>query len=127
MFALHIVDPLRRKQTQAHSHGGCLMTAAQAQSKRYRSLLLALETCETIAESAQKSLHVGDATAARCAFRQAEATFEEAREYLQQVGRDDWRQEIERTLTPLGLKLDQLCVKLMSSGCPSQVLSGRRH
>jgi hypothetical protein len=102
-----------------------MKTAAEVQSKRYRSLQLSLEWCEAVIESARKSLHVGNATAARCAFQQAEAIFEEAQQYLQHVARDDWREEIERTLTPLGSKLDHLWVKMMSSGCPSQVLSGR--
>jgi hypothetical protein len=57
---------------------------------------------------------------ARCAFQQAEATYEEARQYLQEVGREDWRDEIEQKLTPLGVELDQLWIRLMSSGCPSQ-------
>jgi hypothetical protein len=41
---------------------------------------------------------MGKATVARCAFQQTEVSSEEAREYLQHVGRDDWREEFEGAL-----------------------------
>ena len=112
--------------TMAHKRDGSLNTAADDQFRRQRLLHLALETCEASTESADRSLQVGNSTAARCAFKQAEAAFEEAQWYLLEINREDWRKQIECALKPLGVKLDGLWVKLMSADVPSRVSSIRR-
>ena len=115
-FASSTFELSASSPTMAHKKGGSVRTAADVQFRRHRVLHLALETCETIAESADRSLQVGNYTAARCAFKQAEASFEEAQGYLREVSREDWRKEIECKLKSLGVKLDGLWVKLMSGG-----------
>jgi hypothetical protein len=81
-----------------------------------RFLYLALDSCDTFATSADRSLQIGNGRAAHSTLGYAEEAFEEAQQYFVELNREEGKKEIESVLNAFALRLDGLWVRLMSSG-----------
>jgi hypothetical protein len=92
----------------------------------YRFLHLALDSCETFADSADKKLQLGHGAAAHSTLRYAEEAFEEAQHYFHELNWQDGKKEIESVLDAFALRLDGLWVRLMSSGYSMPTMQRQR-
>ena len=91
-----------------------------------RFLHLALDSCETFADSADKNLQLGHGAAAHSTLRYAEEAFEEAQHYFHELNQDDGKKEVESVLNAFALRLNRLWVRLMSSGYSMPTMQRQR-
>ncbi len=78
-----------------------------------RVLYRAMTSCDTFAESAEKSLLNGSVIAVRIAFKHAEEAFEEAQQCIGNLTAEDLPSDVEQRMSGLGLRLDALWVRLV--------------
>ena len=88
-FGSNVIEHPGSSKSFTHQRARRSNIAADKHWSFCRFLHLALDSCETFADSADKNLQLGHGAAAHSTLRYAEEAFEEAQHYFHELNQDD--------------------------------------
>ena len=100
------IAPLQLVSTHEH-------TSHCSPTDPVRVLYVAMASCDSFAEAAEKSLLNGSIVDVRLAFQHAEEAFEQAQQCIADLKAEELPSDVEKKMNGLGLRLDALWMRLV--------------